>query len=482
MANLKALARDTAIYGMSSIVGRFINYLTVPMLTGAMGTKEYGIYTDVYSGVGLLLALLTFGMETTFFRFVNKEDNPTQVFSTALTMVGVVALAFVGLVLGFLPQVAGAMGYAATPWYVGVMSATVAMDAVQAILFGLLRYQKRPVMFASLKLLFIIANLTMVYCVYVWNPAFMGFDQHSVRYTFYINLICTSTVMLVFVPLVARHYRLGQVSADMVRRMLRFTWPMLVLSVAGVLNQMIGNLMLPRVVDDVEYGRHMLGVYGACVKIAALMLLFTQAFRYAIEPIVFAGHRDKNNPAMLAQATKFFLIACLLGFLCVTGYVDMVKNLLIPNTVYHEGLGVVPIVMAAEIMMGIYFNLSFWYKLIDKPIYGAYFSLVGCGIMCVFNWFMIPRMGYWACAWAGVAGYGTAMVLSYVIGQRKSPMPYPLGSMLAYVALTALLYGAMQMVPAEWPLLVRMGINTVLILAYVGHVAWHEVLRPRRAA
>ena len=253
--------------------------------------------------------------------------------------------------------------------------------------------------------------------------------------------------------------------------MLRYTWPMLVLGIAGILNQVAGQLLLPRVLEK-EAGRTALGIYGACVKIAMIMAMITQAFRYAYEPVVFAGHNDKNNPELLAKTMKFFIIFTLLAFLCVVGYMDILQHII--EEKYREGLRIVPIVMVAEIMMGIYFNLSFWYKLIDKTIYGAWFSLSGCAVLLAVNLVFIPQYGYMACAWAGVAGYATSMLLSFFVGQRKNPIPYPLGSIAGYVIVAALFYVGMVALSVRLPLVARLGVNSLLIILYLGHIIYHE--------
>ncbi|MBQ9362379.1 MAG: polysaccharide biosynthesis protein [Bacteroidaceae bacterium] len=470
MASLKSLAKDTAIYGLSSIVGRFLNYLLVPLYTYTLKScSDYGIVNDLYSQSALMLVILTFGMETTFFRFINKEEKPKEVFATSLMMVGGVALLFLLLVLGGLPWVANALGYAEHPQYVGIMAIIVAMDAFQAILYSFLRYQQKALRFASLKMLFILLNCTLNVVAYVVVPHFLEDWPITVGYTFAINLICTSFIMLCFLPELRQcpwHF-----NWNYCKPMLRYTWPMLVLGIAGILNQVAGQLLLPRVLER-EAGRTALGIYGACVKIAMIMAMITQAFRYAYEPVVFAGHNDKNNPELLAKTMKFFIVFTLLAFLCVVGYMDILQHII--EDKYREGLRIVPIVMVAEIMMGVYFNLSFWYKLIDKTIYGAWFSLSGCAVLLAVNLLFIPQYGYMACAWAGVAGYATSMLLSYFVGQQKNPIPYPLGSIAGYVAMAALFYSGMVYFSDRLPLMARLSVNTLLIILYLGHIIYHE--------
>lgn len=484
MANLSSLAKDTAVYGLSSIVGRFLNYLLVPLYTIKMTAQsgDYGIVTNIYSYVALLLVILTFGMETTFFRFVNKEEeNAQRVYHTTLSAVGGVGLMFVALVLAFLSPIAGLMGYSATPQFVGVMAVCVAIDAFQSIPFAYLRYQRKALKFAMLKLLFIALNIGINLLYFIVVPAlFNGSDSLvapllkadgsvDVGYVFYINLFCTSLITIFFYKEL-RGYRF-QADRELLRRMLRYAWPILVLGIAGILNQTADKIIYPLVRQGHD-GSVELGIYGACVKIAMIMAMITQAFRYAYEPFVFGKAKDKDSKETYAKAMKYFLIFTLLAFLVVMGYIDVLK--FVVGRSYWEGLRVVPIVMAAEIMMGIYFNLSFWYKLTDRTIWGAIFSGAGCAVLIAVNLIFIPTHHYMACAWAGVAGYGTAMLLSYFVGQHYYPIRYPLRDMGIYVLIAGLFFAIMQVVPATWPAWTRLLINTGLILAFVGHIVYHD--------
>ena len=467
MANLKSLAKDTAIYGLSSIVGRFLNYLLVPVYTLAMSVESggYGVVTNIYAWVALVLVLLTCGMETGFFRFANREgEEPMRVYSTTLLAVGTGALAFLALGQGFLPYIAGWLGYGEHPWYVGMMMMVVAMDAVQSIPFAYLRYKQRPLKFAALKLLFIFLNIALNLIYYV------GMDGDEVGYAFFFNLVCTSTVMVCMVPeLRGFRYVLDRA---LLRRMLRYCLPLLVLGLAGILNQVADKIIFPYVYPDKAGAVVQLGIYGAASKIAMIMAMLTQAFRYAYEPFVFGKSRDKDNRQVYAQAMKFFIIFTLLAFLAVMFYLDILKHLI--GRDYWEGLRVVPIVMMAEIFMGIYFNLSFWYKLIDETRWGAWFSLAGCVVLVAVNVTLVPHYGYMACAWGGFAGYGVAMLLSYFVGQRRYPIRYDLKSIGGYVLLAAVLYAAGEYLPIEnrW---VCLAWRTLLLLAFVAYVVKRDL-------
>ncbi len=468
MANLKSLAKDTAIYGLSSIVGRFLNYLLVPLYTHYMpkDSGDYGINTNMYAYTALILVLLTFGMETTLFRFANDDRcKPDTVFSTAFVTVGSLTAIFLLLVFSFIGTICNAIGYTEHPDYLLMMAVVVALDAIQALPFSYLRFQKRPIKFASLKMLFIVINIALNLLYFVW------LGKTSVFYVFFINLLCTGFITFFFVPDLFRIR--WNFDWKLLRQMLSYSWPILILGVAGILNQVADKIIFPLVYPDEADANVQLGIYGSCVKIAMIMAMITQAFRYAYEPIVFAKAKDGDKNEYYASAMKYFLIFTLLAFLCVVGWMPVLQYII--GADYREGLNVVPIVMAAEIMMGVYFNLSFWYKLIDKTIYGAWFSLAGCAVLLAVNYYFIPKYSYMACAWGGVAGYGTAMVLSYIVGQIKNPIRYPMKSIAVYVLMTALFFTIMQFVPQDWYVVLRLAINTMLIGAFVGHILYHDL-------
>ena len=468
MANLKSLAKDTAIYGLSSIVGRFLNYLLVPLYTYYMPheTGDYGVSTNIYAYTALILVLLTFGMETTLFRFANDEHyKPDTVFSTAMATIGSLTTVFLLMIFGFIGPISQALGYEHHHEYLLMMAVVVALDALQAIPFSYLRYQKRAIRFASLKLLFIAMNIALNLFYFV------VLGKTTVFYVFFINLICTGFITLFFLPDLFRIE--WKFDGKLLSTMLSYSWPILILGIAGILNQVADKIIFPLVYPDKEQANVLLGDYGSCVKIAMIMAMITQAFRYAYEPIVFAKSKDADKTDYYASAMKYFLIFTLLAFLCVVGWMPVLQYII--GERYREGLGVVPIVMAAEIMMGVYFNLSFWYKLIDKTIYGAWFSLSGCAVLFAVNVLFIPEYSYWACAWGGVAGYGTAMVLSYVIGQQKNPIPYPMKDIATYVVVTIVLFAAMKAVPGSWPTVLTLAVNTTLIILFLALIVKKDV-------
>ena len=483
MANLKSLAKDTAIYGLSSIVARFINYLLVPIQTARFAASggEYGVITNVYAYVSILIILLTFGMETTFFRFMNREgERPERIYSTTLRMLAFTSLASIIVVLALLQPIAGAIGYADHPEYVGVMYTTVAIDAFMAIPFAYLRYQHRPVKFATLKIINILLNilLNVLYLIVLpalkLNPFGIYDEQFSldVAFVFYINLVCTlCTLLMLWKELRGIGFGFDRAAC---RRMLSYTWPLLVMGVAGQLNQAASQILFPYFYDgSVDEARAQLGIYGACIKIAMIMVMITQAFRFAYEPFVFGKSKDKDSRETYAQAMKYYIVFTLLAFLCVMGYIDVLKFII--GESYWEGLRVVPIVMAAEIMFGVFFNLSFWYKLTDRTIWGAYFSGIGAVVLITIDILLIPRFSYMACAWAGFAAYATSMLLSYFIGQHYYPIRYPLKDIALYVGLSVVGFAAMALLHDALPLWASLLLNTVIILLFAAVVVKRDL-------
>ena len=478
MANLKSLAKDTAIYGLSSIVARFINYWLVPIQTQKFSAAggQYGIITNVYAYVSLLIILLTYGMETTFFRFMSKEgEQPKKVYATTLCMVLATSVAFAVLISVFIDPIASAMGYSDHPEYIWVMFITVDVDAFAAIPFAYLRYAHKPVKFASLKILNIVFNIVLNLLYLIVLPALKlnpfgiyeeGF-QLEVVWVFYINMFC-SVVTLLLLWKELRGIKFGFDWATC-RRMLTYTWPLLVMGLAGQLNQAASNILFPYFYDgSTEEARAQLGIYGACIKIAMIMVMITQAFRYAYEPFVFNKSRERDNKQTYAVAMKYYVIFTLLAFLSVMAYMDLLRYLI--GESYWEGLRVVPIVMAAEIMFGVFFNLSFWYKLTNRTIWGAYFSGIGALVLITVDVLLIPRYSYMACAWAGFSAYAVSMTVSYWVGQKYYPVKYPLKDIAFYTVVTLVLFAGIAAANKFLPIWATLIVNTLLLIAFAAIV------------
>ena len=486
MPSLKRLLSDSVVYGLSSIVGRFLNYLLFPVYTYHISAASggYGVVTNVYAYTALLLVILTFGMETTFFYYANREgEDRRRVFSTALGAVGTVSLVFVALVMLFIGPIAQGMGYPDHPEYIRAMALVVAIDAFQAILFDRLRLDGRPWKFFALKMAFIVLSMALNLFVFLvaphWShlPWMAWYDEaNNVKYIFYINLFCTAIVTFGFVKEL-KDFRLSLFTFPLLKRMLKYAWPLLLFGIVGIFNQVADKILLPWLLPGDE-GLVQLGIYGSCVKLAMIMALITQAFRYAYEPFVFGGQRDKQSKETQAMATKYFVMFTLLAFLAVMCYMDVLQYLM--GADYREALPAVPIVMMAEILMGVYFNLSFWYKLTGQTWWGAVMSTIGCIVLVAINIIFVPRIGYMACAWGGLAGYGVCVLLSWFIGQKKNPVPYPVKAMLGYLLLAVALFAVTTRVALLDSLWLRLVLNTLLLLVYVAVVAWNEraIFRP----
>ena len=460
MSEMKSLAKDTAIYGLSSIIGKFLNYLLVPLYTYVLArTDDYGIVTNLYAWTALLLVLLTYGMETGFFRFANREDyDPQTVYKTSFITLLCTSALFTMLVIIFHQPLANVLGYPDHSEFVEMMFATVAIDAFACIPFAYLRYQKRPIVFAVLKLLFVLLNIG-------FNILFLVvLGKNDVFYVFLSNILATTIQTLCLLPFTFP--KGGRFDAQVLKEMLRYSLPLLVLGVAGIMNQTLDRILFPYLYTG-EDAQAQLGIYGACFKVAMVMMMFTQAFRYAYEPFVFSKHKDRQSAEAYADAMKYYIIFSFLILLGVIFYLDIFRYIV--SSAYWDGLKIVPVVLWTYVFQGIYFNLSFWYKLTDETKWGAYFSIIGLIITLVLQIVGVPRIGYWASCGSSLVCYFVIMLLSYFIGQKKAPIPYDLPVIGRYTALTLGLlavYYALRLyyIHNMW---ILMGIGTVLIGIYL---------------
>ena len=460
MSEMKSLAKDTAIYGLSSIIGKFLNYLLVPLYTYVLArTDDYGIVTNLYAWTALLLVLLTYGMETGFFRFVNREDyNAPNVYKTAFLTLLTTSTLFAVLVVLFQHPLANVLGYADHSEFVAMMFVTVAVDAFASIPFAYLRYQKRPILFAALKLLFVVLNIA-------FNILFLVIlGKNDVFYVFLSNILATTIQTLCLLPFTMP--KGGRFDGQVLKDMLRYSLPLLVLGVAGIMNQTLDRILFPYLYTG-EDAQAQLGIYGACFKVAMVMMMFTQAFRYAYEPFVFAKHKDRQSAEAYADAMKYYIIFSYLILLGVIFYLDIFRYII--SSAYWEGLKIVPVVLWTYVFQGIYFNLSFWYKLTDETKWGAYFSLIGLGITLVLQIIGVPRIGYWASCGSSLVCYFAIMLLSYFIGQKKAPIPYDLKRIGLYTVLTLALLVIYYVIRLHIDLnmWVMMAIGTALIGIYL---------------
>lgn len=483
---MKRLAGETAIYGISSIVGRILNWLLVPMYTRVLTNEsEFGIVTNLYAWTALLVVLLTYGMETGFFRFMNRKEItlPMRVYSTTLFSLAFTSILFVIAVFSGLGPVSRVLGYGSSPDYIGLMTIIIALDAFCCIPFAFMRYEGKAVRFAGIKLFSIFLNIVLVLFFLLacpWLDKHVGFlvnwfynPDFQVGYILVANLVTSVVTFLLLIPAMIPGFR-EKVSLSLLSQMLRYSFPILILGIAGIFNQTADKIIFPFLFADKEYANAQLGIYGACFKVAVVMVMFIQAFRYAYEPFIFARNKsdDASDRHAYSEAMKYFMIFSLLIFLGVMFYLDILKYFVAAD--YYPGLRVVPIVMMGEFFFGIYFNLSFWYKMIDQTQWGAYFSTIGCIITVLIIVFFAPHYGYMACAWASFASNLIMMLLSYFVGQRRFPIQYDLRSAALYLILTVLFYCA-GMLPDIQSEPLRLAYRTLLLIVFVGIIVKRDL-------
>jgi O-antigen/teichoic acid export membrane protein len=471
---MKKLAKESAIYGVSSILGKFLNWMLVPLYTVTLeNSAEYGVVVNLYAWTALLLVILTYGMETGFFRFANKDkENADKVYGNSLIVVGFTSLLFAIVTVVFAQPIATLMGYPDNAEYIAMLGVVVAMDAFGAIPFAYLRFKSRPIKFASLKILMIFVNIFfniffLVICPWLMKNAPATVDwfynpHYGVGYVFVANVIQTVVVTLALMPDVMKaKFRFD---AALTKQILRYSLPLLVLGIAGIMNQTLDKIIFPYLISNPEIAKAELGIYGACFKISMVMMMFTQAFRYAYEPFIFAQHKDKNSKEAYADAMKYFIIFSYLIFLGMVFYLDVFKLLIRED--YWVGLKVVPIVLFSYIFQGVFFNLSLWYKLVDKTMYGAWFSVLGLVITLAINIIFVPIFSYIASAWAAFACYFVMMLVSYYFGQKHLPINYDLKTIGLYTGLTVALFVASMIIDTPYGML-NIVLKSVLMFVFL---------------
>ena len=491
MAGIKSLVKDTAVYGLSSIIGRFLNWGLVPLYTYHFSKPDYGIVSYLYAIVAVVIVVLNYGMETGFFRYASKEKDYERVYSTCLLAVGSTSLLFILLVWQFLSPIASVLKLPHHPSYVFMMAFTVAIDAFTNIPFAFLRFRRKAWTFAAIKLINIGVNIALnlffiLACpkiqqtapqLIAWFYEPLGGPDFSVGWIFLANVISTLVVLLCLVPWM--RVKRFVVDSRLLARMLDYSWPLLVLGVAGNLSQGMGQIIIPYLFPhNPEGARAMVGIYGANIKIAVVMMMFTQAFRYAYEPFIFsqAARQGEDKTNAYCDAMKYFVIFGLAIFLGVMYYLPVLKHFIAPE--YWAGLRVVPIMMAADLCFGVYFNLSLWYKLTDRTRWGMYLSLLGFVLMLAGNLILVPFIGipdgYIGSAWAALISYSAIMTVSYLLGRRYYPIPYELKRIGCYTLLAAVLWGIGAVCDFSFAIWATYIVRTILLLLYILTVVYFE--------
>ncbi len=481
---LKRLAGQTAIYGLSSIVGRLLNYLLTPLYTRVLITSEYGVVTEMYAYVSILWVMLTYGMETTFFRFSQSEKNKSLVYGTAFSSLVATSVIFTFLVLFNSQTIANWLSYPNHKDYVTWFGLILAFDAIASIPFAKLRQQNQPIRFATLKLINIGLNIGLnlffiLLCPYLINhhpDSFPGqiinkfFNPEMlVGYIFISNLIASGITLLLLLPeLPVRSF---SINFSLLKRMLAYTWPLLVVAIAGAINLSLDKILLPHLLPAGTDVMSQIGIYGACYKVSIIMTLFVQTFRYAADPFFFAEAGKSDSRKIYADVMNYFMIVVSLIFLVVTLYLDFVITFI--GEAYREGAGVIPILLLGNLFLGIFYNLSIWYKLTNQTIFGALLSTVGAGITIGLNFLLIPKFGYYASAWAAFFAYFAMMVSSYFLGKKHFKVPYNLRKFFIYhgLAIGLFLFSNALSYPSQ---AIKFTFNTALLFIYTLVIFYSE--------
>ena len=415
---------QTAIYGLSSVIGRLLNYLLVPLYTRYFLPAEYGVVTELYAYVAFLVIVLTYGLETAFFRFSKKNNDIKVVYSTALISLIVSSVIFVVLMFVCSSSIASWMGYAGHTEYIEWFAIIIALDAVASISFARLREQERAIRFVFVRLVNIFINIGL-------NLYFIVYQEFGIEYIFITNLIASIvTLVLLFPEMINSSWRFDKV---LWKKMMIYALPLLIAGLAGMTNETIDRILLKHLLPNTEIAASELGLYGAFYKLSIIMTLFIQTFRFAAEPFFFAQEKEGGSRKIYADVMKYFTIIMAVIFLGVTIFYDIIKGFL--GSEYHDERGflVVSILLLANLFLGIYYNLSIWYKLTEKTKYGAYLSVFGAIITLALNFMLIPIIGFVGSAWATLVCYFSMTVTSYYLGKRHFPIPYQVGRIGLYL-------------------------------------------------
>jgi len=479
---VRTLAKQTIIYGFGTIVPRFFNYAVLtPFYTRIFtDSSDYGVVTELYAWMVLLLVVLTYGMETGFFRFAQKSDNPDKVYSTTFISVITTSLLFVILVNLFIRPVASVMNYSNNPEYIRMFAGIVAIDAVTAIPFAKLRRDNRPVLFSAIKIINVIVSIGLVIFLLkiapgiyekstgwfreVYNP------DHMVGYVFMANLISSGVTMLLLIPFIARISFVFDM--NLWKSMILYSFPLLLAGLSGSINDAIDKIMLRRLIGE-EDGLATVGVYGAAYKIGVLMALFIQMFRFAAEPFFFERSKQENARETYAFIMKYFVIIMLVIFLGINLYISVFQYIVGAN--YREALVVVPIISMAYLLYGIYINHSIWYKLNDLTIYAVYITVIGASITVLINLLLVPVFGYMASAWAHIASYSAMLLASFIFAEKKYKINYGIKELIPYFVLAVLMVILAQLINYEY-LAIELAVNTVFIILFITFAQFRDRL------
>jgi len=478
MSLLKKIAGETAVYGLSSVVGRLLNYLLVPLHTAVFLPEEYGVYNYLYAYVGFLMVSLTYGFETAFFRFTQEDNLKKATFSTASVSLFVSTFIFLVGFLLFQQPLADLIQYPNKPQYIVWFAFIVAFDVLVAIPFARLRLESKAIQFAGIKIINILINIGLnVFflwlCPYlIKNEIATEFLQKiynpeiGIGYVFIANLVASAVTFFILLPTYFKQKL--QFNYILWKKMFRYAAPLLLVGIAAMINELIDRILLKFCLNgSPEYIDGQIGIYGACYKLSILMTLFTQAYKMAVEPFFFSASKKQEAKTQYAQLMHYFVAFGGLIFIGVTFFIDIFKYF-IQDESYWVGLDVVPILLMANLFLGIYFNLSVWYKLTDKTEYAAIISIIGAIITLVLNFTLIPIIGFYGSAWATLIVYFLMSVMSYFWGRKHYPVPYGLLKMGIILSLSILLFFvdfyALQMMQSNMKYVFKIGFLLVYLI------------------
>lgn len=491
MKALQKLAGQTAIYGLPSIIGRLLNYLLIPLHTSVFLTEQFGVITEMYAYVAFLVVILTYGMETAYFRFQSKENKNPSVYSTTLLSLFGSTVLFWGLTTFFAQDIANAIHYPENSEYVVWFAFIVGMDAIASIPMARLRIEGKALQFALINLISIAVNIGLNYfwvgyCIPAAAEGSTNFfiehfytNEIGVGYVFLANLFASAFKFILLGPQYIRLHLSFDVS--LLKKMLLYGSPILISSIAIIVNESADKIMLKwLLVEELGTAKATseVGIYGACYKLSIIITLFIQAFRYAAEPFFFNQAEKKEAKSTYALVMKYFAMVCATIFLGVMLYIDILKYFL-ADKAYWEGLHIVPVLLFANIFLGLFYNLSVWYKLSGKTIYGAYIASFGALITIALNLLLIPKIGYTGSAWATLACYGSMVIISYFLGQKHFPINYPIKKILLYLAMSLIFYGVSTFIQTEGLAWMNFSLNTVLFILFIGLL--YVLEKPKKA-
>jgi len=466
---------------MGTVLPRLLNYLLLtPFFTRIFLLGEYGIITELYAYVVFLMIILTYGMETGFFRFAAGNEDWKKIYSTTLLSLFFSSLIFILIVFIFSGSIADGMGYSKHPEYIRWIALIVSIDAFTAIPFARLRLKEKAFKFAMLKILSVLVNIFL-------NFMFLWFIPHSAELRHYslIKLIYNENVGVGYVfisNLIASVFTLCMLTGEIINtklffsriiwlKMINYSFPVLIAGLAGTVNEALDRVLLKHLLTGKANPMEQLGIYGANYKIAVLMTLFIQMFRYASEPFYFNKYKEMGSLNLFADVMKYFIIAGLIIYMLVILFLDIFKYFI--GSSFHEGLKIVPVILFANLMLGVFFNLSIWYKLKNLTWYGAMLTGIGAVITLVVNWIFVPEFGYIASAWAHFVCYSVMIVISYFMGNKFLRIEYDLKRILFYSLISVILVQISRMISFE-NLIIKMILNTLIMSGFILMVLYRE--------